>query len=281
MNFVRNNLGRENPSDEEIARVVNAYPWVFRLDTISRRLNRRLVRAAKASRFDERFDIIFARGNAHFDVGSVGNPVYRPGGIFWGDFTNEVSLLAEELIVPQIDAHREGPHIQSTPSERALNVNIVLQQPFGRNAGALIHDGNAWTAVYFDGRPNQVFSRQLYREGSGPARGRSRGMATPELLIILAVLLLILAVLPHLAAVLHLVHLSSALPILACVGACNIVPLPVVISREETSGRKISVNILGLQVDTAISSEEDKEKLWSLLEGEIRERLTCPIKPDL
>ena len=155
--IIAESLGKEIEavSDEDIARYLHEHPYVLRLDGISRRLNRRFLLAAEAECFDEGFDIIFAQGNAHFGPYQRGEEGYQPGGIFWADFDDELSLVPEDLLLPQIVGHKEGPAIRWTPSGTVVNVNLLPQGELGRNAGALIHDGRGWKAVYFDGRDDE------------------------------------------------------------------------------------------------------------------------------
>ncbi|MBN3040867.1 MAG: GNAT family N-acetyltransferase, partial [Candidatus Omnitrophica bacterium] len=151
-------LGKEvhDLSDEDIALWLNANLDKLRLDQIAVGFNRRLKEAAAIDDFSPERDIIFARGNAHFSPVHKGKQEYEPGGIFWADFDNELILTDEELLLPQIVGHHEGRKIRWTPKGRVVNVNLIYKHGFGRNAGALVHDGKFWRAVYFDGRPDEI-----------------------------------------------------------------------------------------------------------------------------
>jgi hypothetical protein len=146
----RLNKMAELVTSDEIALAVNMDQSVISLQEIAQELNRRLVTAVKSNNFD---DMIFNRGNAHFGPKKRGEPGYHPGGIFWADFDDELSLVNERLLLPQIVGHKEGRRIRWTPKGRIIDVNMIHLYGKGRNTGILIKGmDKIWRAVYSDSK---------------------------------------------------------------------------------------------------------------------------------
>ncbi|GEM_PF-1082650 len=148
----------DNITSEDIAYAVNMDSSIISLAEIAQELNRRLIEAVRNDDFS---DMIFNRGNAHFGPKKRGQPGYEPGGIFWADFDDEIALVDERFLLPQIVGHKEGRRIRWTPKGRAIDVNMIHLYGKGRNTGILIKgkDGS-WRAVYYDNKVVEVVPEQ-------------------------------------------------------------------------------------------------------------------------
>jgi hypothetical protein len=163
---------------DEIALAVNRGKSIISFEEIAHELNSRLIDAVRNNNFE---DMIFNRGNAHFGPKKRGEIGYEPGGIFWADFDDELSLVDENLLLAQIVGHKEGRRIRWTKTGRVIDVNMIHLYGKGRNTGLLIQgEDKIWRAVYYDNNVIEIVPEAattgLYTTSS-IARKRINGVA--------------------------------------------------------------------------------------------------------
>jgi hypothetical protein len=164
-------------TDKEITLWINENTDILTFQEIADEINKRFREGVINSDFS---DIIFDRGNAHFQLYKRGYPGYVQSGIFWADYDDELIMISDDYILPQVVGHKEGRKIRWTQQGHIVNVNIINKDGRGRNTGVLVRgEDGVWRSIYFDNSPDEILPIRSVAVKS-PSQGVSASIGLPK-----------------------------------------------------------------------------------------------------